>query len=108
MWEFLNIGHIMMGSMIAIFLIAIIVLEKGKAPGAIVFLFLVAIMIYFETKYEYNTAKNNIELFNKGKILLCSNITQNYNVSKKDNWKLHKYYFTNGIHSIRANMCKEY
>ena len=108
MWEFVNIGHIMMGIMIAILLFGIIILEKGKSPVSILFLILLPVVIYFEAKYEYNTAKRNIELFKKGKVLYCTNITQHYNVSKKNNWKLRKNCFINDTFSIKTNRCEEY
>jgi len=108
MVEFINPGYLIMGIMIAILLIIVIVLEKVKSPGAILFLILLPVVIYFETRYEYNTAKYNIELFKEGKVLYCTNIAQNYNVSKQTNWKLRKNFFINDTFSIKANRCEEY
>ena len=108
MWEFVNIGHIMMGIMIAILLFGIIILEKGKSSVSILFLILLPVVLYFEARYEYNKAKYNIELFKNGKVLYCTNITQNYNVSKKNHWKLRNNYFINDTFSIKANRCEEY
>ena len=108
MVEFINPGYVMMGIMIAILLFGIILLEKGKSSTSILFLVLIPVVIYFETRYEYNTAKYNIELFENGKVLYCTNVTQNYNVSKQTNWKLRKNFFINDTFSVKANRCEEY
>ena len=45
MWEFVNIGYIMMGIMIAILLMALIVIKESKSLGAILFLALKSVIV---------------------------------------------------------------
>jgi len=110
MWEYLNFGDIVIYSILTIMFLIIIIIEKGKAPASIFFLLLIPVILYWETLSSYKTALNNIELFNKNKTLLCVSISNytNYNISKKNGWKLYKNYFTNDIYSIRVDSCKEY
>ena len=106
MYEYINIGILLISSIIIIMLLFLIIGQKSKLANMITLILLLFINFYIVYD-DYATAQANIKYFQDGSILRCSNgFNTLYRVSKQNNWELDKNYFTKDSLLIRADKCE--
>ena len=72
-----------------------------------------AVLLYFaliaaSMINNYLTKQENIKSFKRGGELKCSNLDQEYSVSKKANWKIKQHYFEKESLLIEIIKCEEF
>ncbi len=117
MFEYSNLGVLIMGSVALFFVFLVIILASGKAQSekrstkapyiGFPIMILIAIFIYLDGYTTKNTIDENIALFKSAKELKCLTFGGTYLVSKQRGWKLHNGAFMKDSLSLDARYCKE-
>jgi len=106
MWEYLNMGLVILIVLIGIPLTVISFIGSKNERWKLVFIPMLVFFIYLQMHNSYTNAIENIKLYHKDKPLICFNGSNKYRVSKQASWKLDKNYFYNDLFTIRADNCK--
>jgi len=117
MFEYSNLGVLIMGSVALFSVFLVIVLASGKAQSeqrpskapyiGFPIMILIAIFIYLDSYTTKNTIDKNIALFKNAKELKCLTLGSTYLVSKQRGWKLHNGAFIKDSLSLDARYCEE-
>jgi len=112
MEEYLNYGALIIMTIVLVANIIIAVVAKTNGIFFSIIILGIIGYIFVDANNQFETAKSNTKVFQKGAVLKCHSGgglysgAETYRVSIKDGWEFDKEYFVKDSISIRVNKCE--
>ena len=117
MFEYINPGFVLLGSVLSVMIFLIVILITGKAIQEnrktkapliwIVIIALIASAVIFDGINTKDRIESSIAHFNRGNELQCSTLTTTYLVSKSSGWRYYKKRFNKDSLLLDVKFCEE-
>jgi len=117
MFEYINPGFVLLGSIVSVMIFLIMILIAGKAikenrktKAPLIWVSIIVLIVSAVIFDGINTKErvdSNIAHFNEGDELQCSTLTTTYLVSKSSGWRYYKKRFNKDSLQLDVKFCEE-
>ena len=117
MFEYINSGFVLLGSIVSVMIFLIMILiagraikEKRKTKAPLIWILIIVLIVsavIFDGINTKERVESNIAYFNRGEELQCSTLTTTYLVSKSSGWRYYKSRFNKNSLLLDVKFCEE-